>query len=144
MSFEKELKEELSFLKVGNNIKYIHDLPSHLKDPNYFHKLVIYTYKHDPYRVQKLLENGWEIVYAEGSELDDRGSGNKAKTNGKSSPILIDKKSGHKAVWMRIPVRLWEQRITEKAEKDRQRLVEATKIQKTRHGTRVSDDSSTF
>lgn len=51
-------------------VKQIHQVVD--RDPAYEYKNVIFTYKHDPNRVSRYLEAGWEIVMTTQQLADDR------------------------------------------------------------------------
>lgn len=81
-------------------VQNIHQLEDY--DPNYEYKNVIFTYRHDPGRVQRYLENGWEIVESTETDVDDRSfTPNSKEDNLRPQPVTSTTKDGYEQVLMR-------------------------------------------
>lgn len=82
-------------------VKEIHQVVE--KDPAYEYKNVIFTYKHDPGRVSRYLENGWEVVETTEHLADDRDfSIKETKEKLRPQPCITKTKDKHEQVLMRI------------------------------------------
>lgn len=73
------------------------------RDPAYEYKNVIHTYKHDPNRIVRYLDMGWEYVEDTETLVDDRDFAPNSKAK-KLRPQLITSKTTdkHEQVLMRI------------------------------------------
>lgn len=81
-------------------VQNIHQLESY--DPNYEYKNVIFTYRHDPGRVQRYLEAGWEIVESTEKTVDDRSfTPNSKEDKLRPEPVTSTTRDGHEQVLMR-------------------------------------------
>lgn len=67
MSDQKKLREQFRPTLFTQNIHQVDNY-----DPAYDYKNVIFTYKHDPGRVARYLDAGWEIVETTAPTRDDR------------------------------------------------------------------------
>jgi hypothetical protein len=153
MSKSEEKKTELTneqqhnfdgeFFKFPLNIQYIHDLPAGVKKEGYDYRPVITTYPHDPFRVQNMLKLGWEFVYMEGNEIDERGLAPTDKPNVRKAPLIVTRTSGHKAVWMCIKSEIRQKRIEEQTKANQEKLLSSVKV-KDRHNSRhITDEGFT-
>lgn len=71
-------------------------------DPAYEYKNVIFTYKHDPGRVDRYLDNGWEIVETTEPTIDDRSFvPNSKEKKVRPQPCITNTTDGHEQVLMR-------------------------------------------
>lgn len=92
------------------------------KDPAYEYKNVIFTYKHDPSRISRYLEAGWEVVETTERLEDDRDFSPKdTKEKIRPQPCITKTRDKHEQVLMRI---LKTQRADNnvKAKKEREAL----------------------
>lgn len=81
-------------------VQNIHQLENY--DPAYEYKNVIFTYRHDPGRVQRYLENGWEIVESTEHTVDDRSfTPNSKEDNLRPQPVTSTTRDGLEQVLMR-------------------------------------------
>lgn len=73
------------------------------RDPAYDYKNIIHTYKHDPNRVVRYLDLGWEFVETTDTLVDDRDFAPNSKAK-KLRPQLVTSKTTdkHEQVLMRI------------------------------------------
>lgn len=82
-------------------VKNIHQVID--RDPAYEYKNVIFTYKHDPTRVNRYLEQGWEIVETTQPLEDDRDfSPTDKKEKLRPQPCITKTRDKHEQVLMRI------------------------------------------
>jgi hypothetical protein len=73
------------------------------QDPAYDYKNVIFTYKHDPARVNRYLEAGWEVVETTQPLVDDRDFSPKdSKEKLRPQPVITKTKDKHEQVLMKI------------------------------------------
>jgi len=100
------------------------------QDPNYVYKLVIHTYDHDPARVDRYIEAGWDVVSSEQSVEDKRSHvpDNSDESSLRQKPVLkrLRGSGGHTAVLMRIKKDLYAANQLKKAERDAERQRRAT------------------
>lgn len=117
--------------------KNVHQLPKHLIEPGYHYRAVIYTYKHDPERVERLLDRGWHFVIAAADDEDDRPAATKAERNTRESTIECKFTSGAKAVWMKIESE--KLRELEKAKRTQrlEKMVQAGQISSIENGWKI-------
>jgi len=81
-------------------IQNIHELESY--DPNYEYKNVINTYKHDPGRIIRYLDKGWELVESTEKLVDDRAFTPNSKEDSLRSQLVKSKtKCGHEQFLLR-------------------------------------------
>lgn len=82
-------------------VKQIHQVVD--RDPAYEYKNVIFTYKHDPNRVSRYMDAGWEVVETIESLADDRDFSIKdTKEKIRPQPCITKTKDKHEQVLMRI------------------------------------------
>jgi hypothetical protein len=82
-------------------VQNIHQVENY--DPAYEYKNVIFTYKHDPGRVSRYLEAGWEIVETTENLRDDRSFSPKSKEDKiRPQPCVTKTTDKHEQVLMRI------------------------------------------
>lgn len=119
-------------------VQHIHSLPDWMVEPGYHYRLVITTYKNrnNQLRLKQMESNGWQVVYSEGSELDERANAPESKSNFRKSPLFVDKTSGHKAVWMRIPDENRKEIDRVNAEARKQKLMDAVYVKSHRNNPR--------
>lgn len=90
------------------------------QDPAYRYKNVVFTYKHDPNKVSRYIEAGWEIVETTEQLIDDRDFTPKDKKEKlRSQPCITKTKDKHEQVLMRILKTLDEEnQLKKKAKRD--------------------------
>jgi len=72
-------------------------------DPAYDYKNVIFTYKHDPGRVSRYLDKGWEVVETTEPSLDDRSfTPNSKEKKLRPQPCITKTTDKHEQVLMRV------------------------------------------
>jgi hypothetical protein len=82
-------------------VKNIHQVEN--RDPAYEYKNVIFTYKHDPARVNRYLDKGWEVVETTEQLIDDRDFSPKdSKEKLRPQPCISKTKDKHEQVLLRI------------------------------------------
>ena len=82
-------------------VKNIHQVID--RDPAYEYKNVIFTYKHDPGRVARYLEAGWEVVETTEQLGDDRDFAPKdTKEKLRPQPCITKTRDKHEQVLLRI------------------------------------------
>lgn len=82
-------------------VKNIHQVID--RDPAYEYKNVIFTYKHDPARVNRYLDAGWEVVETTEPLADDRDFSIKdSKEKIRPQPCISKTRDKHEQVLMRI------------------------------------------
>lgn len=119
------------------DIKNIHALPKWLVEDGLVYRPVIYTYKHDPERISKFIERGWDFVVADANDIDDRSAATKAEKNVRAKPVECKYSSGHKAVWMKITQEKLAQREVEKRKERIQQMVQCGQISATDSGYKI-------
>lgn len=73
------------------------------RDPAFEYKNVIFTYKHDPSRVQRYLEAGWEVVETTEPLEDDRDfSPTDKKEKLRPQPCITKTRDKHEQVLLRV------------------------------------------
>lgn len=73
------------------------------KDPAYEYKNVIFTYKHDPSRVARYIDLGWEVVETTERLEDDRDFSPKdTKEKIRPQPCITKTRDKHEQVLMKI------------------------------------------
>ncbi len=73
------------------------------QDPAYEYKNVIYTYSHDPRRVSRYIEAGWEVVETTVQLADDRDFSIKdTKEKIRPQPCISKTKDKHEQVLLRV------------------------------------------
>jgi hypothetical protein len=111
----KDIREQF---RAPLNIRYLHDLPSHLKEPGFVYRRIRTHYKTDPYRIDRCFEMGWEMVLTDGNEVCYLGNATKNKDNIRLSPIEVTSTvHGIKSFWMRIPQERFDEIREERREK---------------------------
>lgn len=82
-------------------VKNIHQAVD--RDPAFEYKNVIFTYKHDPNRVQRYMEAGWEVVETTEQLADDRDFSPKdTKEKLRPQPCISKTRDKHEQVLMRV------------------------------------------
>lgn len=82
-------------------VKQIHQVLE--RDPAYEYKNVIFTYKHDPNRVQRYLEAGWEVVETTEPLVDDRDfTPTDKKEKLRPQPCISKTRDKHEQVLLRV------------------------------------------
>lgn len=82
-------------------VKSIHQVEH--RDPAYEYKNVIFTYKHDPNRVSRYLDQGWEVVETTESLVDDRDFSPKdTKEKLRPQPCITKTRDKHEQVLLRV------------------------------------------
>jgi len=72
-------------------------------DPAYDYKNVIFTYKHDPGRVSRYLDKGWEVVETTEPSVDDRSfTPNSKEKKLRPQPCITKTTDKHEQVLMRV------------------------------------------
>ncbi len=99
-------------------VKSIHQVLD--RDPAFEYKNVIFTYKHDPNRVSRYLDAGWEVVETTEKLVDDRDFSPKdTKEKLRPQPIITKTKDKHEQVLLRIlGTQRAENQLKAKAERD--------------------------
>ena len=73
------------------------------RDPAYEYKNVIFTYKHDPNRVSRYMDAGWEVVETTEPLADDRDFSPKdTKEKIRPQPCITKTRDKHEQVLMKI------------------------------------------
>ena len=99
-------------------VKQIHQVVE--RDPAYEYKNVIFTYKHDPSRVQRYMEAGWEVVETTEPLADDRDFSIKdTKEKLRPQPCITKTRDKHEQVLMRVlKTKRAENQLLSKKERD--------------------------
>lgn len=129
------MSKDIKFRQEFRPIPKIQDIQQvQNRDPAFRYKNVIMTYKHDPNRVQRYLQKGWEIVETTDPNKDDRSFTPNSKAEKLRPQMLVEfTKDGHEQITMRILKTLDEKnRLDEKHAREQQKLAEAK-----RRGDRV-------
>ena len=94
------------------------------QDPAYEYKNVIYTYKHDPNRVARYLDAGWEVVMTTERLEDDRDFSPKdTKEKIRPQECITKTRDKHEQVLLRIlKTTRAENQLTSKDERERLHL----------------------
>lgn len=104
------------------------------RDPAYEYKNVIFTYKHDPGRVARYIDAGWEVVETTEQLADDRDfTPTDKKEKIRPQPCITKTKDKHEQVLMRI---LKTDRAKNELDKRKQREALRAK-QSQQHGERI-------
>ena len=134
---ENEKQEELDFLYNSGHELGQHRLPAKYREPGYIYRPVILTYTQPTdlladVRIPKMVSNGWEVVYTDAPQLNmDKKTPNN-KPNVRKAPYVVTRKSGHKAVWMKIKEETFRKRQVQKSLENEQRLLDAVAIRHTK------------
>lgn len=92
------------------------------RDPAYEYKNVIFTYKHDPSRVSRYMDLGWEVVETTERLEDDRDFSPKdTKEKIRPQPCITKTRDKHEQVLMRI-LKTQRAENTLKSKKEREML----------------------
>lgn len=92
------------------------------RDPAYEYKNVIFTYKHDPSRVSRYIDLGWEVVETTERLEDDRDFSPKdTKEKIRPQPCITKTRDKHEQVLMRI-LKTQRAENTLKSKKEREML----------------------
>lgn len=82
-------------------VQNIHQVENY--DPTFDYKNVIFTYRHDPGRVDRYMDLGWEIVETTETTQDDRSfTPNSKDKKLRMQPCVTTTTDGHEQVLMRI------------------------------------------
>lgn len=119
------------------DIKNIHKLPKSMVEEGYTYRPVIYTYKHDPERIENFLEKGWDFVVTDENDIDDRPAATKAEKNLRAKPMECKYSSGHKAVWMKIRTEELTKREIEKRKERIEKWVQSGQISNIESGYKI-------
>lgn len=122
MSKKDDLREQFRPTLFTQNIHQLENF-----DPAYVYKYVIFTYRHDPGRVSRYLDNGWEIVETTAVSRDDRSfTPNSKEEKLRPQPNIVKTRDKHEQVLMRCLKKRHEQNQLDKAKKSEElRLKEA-------------------
>lgn len=95
---ENNLREQFRPTLFTQNIHQVENY-----DPAYEYKNVIFTYKHDPGRVSRYLDSGWEIVETTKPLRDDRDfKPNSKEEKLRPQPCITKTTDKHEQVLMRV------------------------------------------
>ena len=97
-------------------------------DPEYEYKNVIFTYRHDPGRIDRYLDAGWEIVETTDNLVDDRAftPNSKEKKKLRPQPCISKTMDKHEQVLLRIlRTKRQENELNKKTHRERLALKEA-------------------
>ena len=119
------------------DVKNIHALPEWLKEDGFVYRPVIYTYKHDPLRINRFVELGYDFVVACADDIDERPAATKAETNTRAKPVECKYQSGHKAVWMKVSREKLQQREIAKRTARIEKMVACGQISKIENGFKI-------
>ncbi len=119
---ENKLREQFRPTLFTQNIHQVENY-----DAAYDYKNVIFTYKHDPGRVSRYLDSGWEIVETTMPTRDDRSFTPNAKEEKlRPQPCITKTTDKHEQVLMRVLRTRHQQNQTDKKlNNDQLRLREA-------------------
>lgn len=115
------------------NVRFIHSLPKSMIEPGYKYARKVSYYRYDPYRMDRLLDEGWEFVWEEGTELNERSNATTDKENARRNPIKVVSKDGTVSYWMRIPLDRYQEIQKDKRLKREARLYQS--INRKKHGS---------
>ena len=105
-------------------------------DPKFEYKNVITTYRHDPGRVLRYMDAGWEVVETTDNLVDDRSNSPKEKKKIRPQASISTTKDGHEQVLMRI---LKTKRAeNELAKKNKRKLAQTQQAQ--RRGEQITEE----
>lgn len=97
-------------------------------DPAYDYKNVIYTYKHDPGRVDRYFQAGWEVVETTEPTIDDRSfTPNSKEAKLRPQPCITKTTDKHEQVLMKILKSRREQNALDRKHEREQLLVRDSK-----------------
>ncbi len=121
---KEELRERFRPTLFTQNIHQVDDY-----DPAYEYKNVIFTYRHDPSRVDRYLQEGWEIVETTEPLKDDRSfTPNEKKEPLRPQPCITKTMDKHEQVLMRcLKTRRAENQLNKKTEREKNTLRESQK-----------------
>lgn len=122
MSDKEKLRAQFRPTLFTQNIHQVENY-----DPAYLYKNVIFTYRHDPSRVDRYLDAGWEIVETTTPTRDDRSfTPNSKEEKLRPQPCITKTTDKHEQVLMRCLKSRWDQnQIDKKKEREMLRLREA-------------------
>lgn len=125
-------------------VKNIHQVFD--RDPAYEYKNVIFTYKHDPNRVSRYMEAGWEVVETTEPLVDDRDFSPKdTKEKLRPQPCITKTRDKHEQVLMKVLKTTFEANQTKKkADRDALRARQSKKDGETviRNGNEITTRGS--
>lgn len=121
-SRQEQLREQFRPTLFVQNIHQVENY-----DPAYEYKYVIFTYRHDPGRVNRYLDKGWEIVETTEPTRDDRAfTPNSKESKLRPQPCIVKTMDKHEQVLMRcLKTRADQNRLDAKAEREHMRLRES-------------------
>ena len=140
-------KERVTFRPVIT-IQEIHQATK--KDSAFRYKNVIINYSHDPYKVERYLKRGWEIVESKDPNIDDRAFTPNSKEKTIRPQMRVERtKDGYEQILMRI---LWatdtKNKLKDKETREQLHLQEAKrrgdKIQKSGNNTITTSSEIKF
>ncbi len=90
------------------------------RDPAFEYKNVIFTYKHDPNKISRYLDKGWEIVETTAPLLDDRDfTPTEKKEKLRPQPCITKTRCKNEQVLMRIlATKRAQNQLNDKEERD--------------------------
>jgi hypothetical protein len=135
--------DELDTYRRGTNLNMIHGLPKELQEPGYSYRLVTLNSRNMPFNLQHHESLGWEVVYSDARDIDDRDGLAKEKPNVRKSPVFVTKKPGYRAVYMKIKTEVLEARQIKQAKENALRLEQASGIHKRGSGVQVIGEELT-
>src|SRR3990167_7306831 len=98
MSTKEELRKQFRPSLFTQNIHQVENY-----DPAYDYKNVIFTYRHDPGRVDRYMDAGWEIVETTEPTIDDRAfTPNSKEKKLRPQPCITKTSDKHEQVLMRV------------------------------------------
>lgn len=115
MAAKKETKKQFRPAMFIQNIHQVEE-----RDPNYEYRNVIFTYRTDPNRVQRFLDQGWEVVESTEQLQDDRDfTPNSKDEKLRPQPIITRTKCGNEQVLLRcLKTRREENELKKKKARD--------------------------
>lgn len=125
-------------------VKNIHQVID--RDPAYEYKNVIFTYKHDPNRVSRYMEAGWEVVETTEPLVDDRDFSPKdTKEKLRPQPCITKTRDKHEQVLMKVlKTTFAANQLKKKADRDELRARQSKKDGETviRNGNEITTRGS--
>lgn len=124
MMSSRETTQRVQFRPVPY-VQEIHQVQD--RDPAFTYKNVIISYKTDPQRVTKYLQQGWEIVEATAPNKDDRSFTPNSKEAKLRPQMCVETTTdGHEQILMRILKTTWDKnQLDKKSNREQLRLQEA-------------------
>lgn len=121
---KEDLRAQFRPTLFTQNIHQVEDY-----DPAYEYKNVIFTYRHDPSRVDRYVKEGWEVVETTAPLRDDRSfSPSEKKEKIRPQPCITKTRDKHEQVLMRIlKTKRAENQLRNKDERERLSLRDSQK-----------------